>query len=70
MNIKSKYNIDEKVYIIPLKLWGKIIGITYYARLKYDIRFFNGFDPKEVLFLEDELSLEEPKAEVGFVNGK
>lgn len=66
MNIKTKFNIEDKVYIVPLKLWGKIIGLSFYIRLKYDVRYFNGFDPKEVLFLEDELSLNEEEKKVGF----
>lgn len=68
MTIKTKFNVDDKIYIIPLKIWGKIIGISFYSRLKYDCRFFNGFDPKEVLFLEEELSLQESENKLGFLN--
>ncbi len=70
MTIKTKFNIDDRVYIKDLKIWGKVIGILHYARLKYDCRFFNGFDPKEITFLEEELSDKEENKEVGFINGK
>lgn len=68
MKLNTKYNINDKVYIIPIKTWGKIIGLNFYTVLKYDIRFFNGFDPKECLFLEDELSLQEENTKLGFGN--
>jgi hypothetical protein len=66
MIINTKYDINSKIYIKDLKIHGKIIGISYYNRLKYDVRFFNGFDPKECLFLEEELSLQEDEAVLGF----
>ena len=66
MKLSTKYNIDDKIYIKELKIWGRIIGIEFYSRLKYDVRFFNGYDPKNSCFLEDELSLESDNGAVGF----
>ena len=70
MKINTKYNINQKVYIPELKLWGKILSIYINKSLEpqYNTRFFNVYDPKEVYFLEDELSLEENKTEAGFKN--
>lgn len=68
MVIKTKYNINDKIYIKDLKIWGRILCVFVGKsdRIEYNVRFFNGFDPKEVYFLEDELSLQEEEKKAGF----
>ena len=68
MTIKTKYNINDKIYIKDLKIWGKILSIFINgnSRTQYNVRFFSAFDPKEVYFLEDELSLQETETVLGF----
>lgn len=66
MKINTKYNINQKVYVPELKIWGKIISILINSHVKYNVRFFNNFDPKEVYFLEDELTLQDGDAVLGF----
>lgn len=66
MKINTKYNIDEKVYIPELKIYGIITGVCFYAQLKYDVRFFDGFSPQQCLFLENELTKEENGTTLGF----
>ncbi|MDO8610076.1 MAG: hypothetical protein Q7R95_05980 [bacterium] len=68
MKLSTKFNIDDKIYIKDLKIWGKILSISISGpnRIQYNVRFFNNTDPKEIYFLEDELSLQEEENRVGF----
>jgi len=68
MVIKTKYNIDDRVYIKYLKTWGRCLSIfiSKAGRVEYNIRYFNNGDPKEIYFLEDELSGQEEENRVGF----
>ena len=68
MTIETKYNIKQRVYISELKIWGKIKGLyidddNYYS---YKIRFFDGKDPKECYFYDEEISLQETDSTLGF----
>ena len=67
MQIKTKFNINDKVHILPLKIEGKILAIFYSnTGLTFNTRYFDGLKPSDCYFTEDELSLEEPKKSVGF----
>lgn len=65
MKINTKYDLNQKVYITELKVWGTVQSIYINSVLKYYVRFFNGYDPKECYFLEEELSLEDGEG-IGF----
>lgn len=66
MKINTKFNIDQKVYIKQLKIWGTVLSFTYSSRLEYYIRFFDKFEPKNIYFLEDELGVDENNEKIGF----
>ncbi len=67
MKLNTKYSINDRVYIIPLKTWGRIISLFISnTGLSYNVRYFNNLKPDECYFIEEELSIEEPKKEVGF----
>jgi hypothetical protein len=66
MKINTKFNIDQKIYIKELKIWGTIISIVYTTRLEYFVRYFNDFEPKNIYFLENELQENESNDTIGF----
>lgn len=63
LRINTKYNLRQKVYIAPIKVWGKILNIFIgmSGDIQYNCRYFDGVSPKDCYFYEDELSLEEEK---------
>jgi hypothetical protein len=66
MKISTKFDINQKVYIDELKLYGKIKSIfVTRSSTEYNVRYFDSGKPLEVYFLEDEISLEQKK-ELGF----
>jgi hypothetical protein len=68
MVINTLFELHQKVYIPELKIWGKILSVfmSKSGRLEYYVRFFDGRDPKEVYFLEEELCLQEEEKKAGF----
>ena len=56
MNINTTFDINQRVYISELKIWGTIQNIWVSHQIKYNVRFFDGCDAKECYFLETELS--------------
>ena len=54
MQIKTKYEIGQKVFIEDLNLKGRIIAIHYVHYVEYFVRYFDG-QANEVYFLEEEL---------------
>jgi hypothetical protein len=51
-----KFNLDEKVHIIPLDLPGRITQIAITNRgTKFEVRYFWNSEIKEGWFYEDEL---------------
>jgi len=67
MKINTKYSINDSLYIIPLKIKGKVLSI-YISEfgISYNIRYFHEFKSNDCYFYESELQLEEPKQEIGF----
>ena len=57
MKIETKFEIHQKVKIIPLdNMEGRIIGFYYYnGSLTYWIRYFVNSEEKREYFYEDEL---------------
>ena len=69
MKINTKFSINDKVYITPLKVEGIIKGIYVDSGgVTFNTRYFDGLKPLDCYFIERELSLEEPKKDVGFKN--
>lgn len=68
MVIKTKFEVNQKIYIKELKIFGRILGIfiNNAKEISYNTRYFSGLDYKEVYFLETELSLEEEVTGLGF----
>lgn len=68
MVIKSKFNINQTVYIKELKIFGRVLSIFINSAkdISYNIRYFSGLDYKEVYFLEDEISEKEENTRAGF----
>lgn len=67
MKINTKFSINDKVYVIPLKIDGKVISIYLgETGLQYNCRYFHEYKAIDCFFYESELSLEEPKKDVGF----
>ena len=64
--MKTKFKVDQKVYLNPLSCWGVIIGI-YIDRsgAMYHCRWFNGFVTVKDYLYEDELC-EKDNGLVGF----
>jgi hypothetical protein len=69
MVIKTKYSINDKIYISELKIWGRILSIFVGGSLRteYLIRYFDGKEKREIYFLEEELVLQEEEKKVGYV---
>ena len=67
MKINTKFNIGDNLYITPLKIKGKVLSI-YISEfgISYNVRYFHEFKSNDCYFYESELSLEEPKQEIGF----
>lgn len=59
MEIKTKYDIRDKVKILPLGLEGTITKVLYGNLLEteYEVRYFKDSDLVSNYFLEDELQL-------------
>jgi hypothetical protein len=68
MVITTKYNFDERIYINELKIHGIVLSIfvARNTRIQYLVRFFDGRDPKEVYFLENELSAQQEENGLGY----
>lgn len=67
MKIITKYSINDKVYILPLKITGRVQSIfVTNSGITFNTRYFDGLKPCDCYFTEDELSLDEPKQEIGF----
>jgi hypothetical protein len=68
MVIKSKFDINQTVYLKELKIFGRILSIfiNNAKSISYNIRYFSGLDYKEVYFLEDEISDKEEDKRAGF----
>jgi len=67
MKINTKFSINDSLYIIPLKIKGKVLSLFFASTgLTYNVRYFDTLKPCDCYFTEDELSLEEPKQEIGF----
>ncbi len=68
MNIKTKFELLDIIYIKELKIKGKILSIFVGPNklVQYNIRYFSGLDYKDCYFYEDELSLQEEDKELGF----
>lgn len=57
LNIHLKYNLGDEVYISKLEINGTIQAIWITDKCtKYEVRYFNNGDAKEIYFLENELS--------------
>lgn len=68
MKFDTKFNINEKVYIIPFKREGRIKA--FYANdnaIQYYVRYFDEADIKEIYFYEGELKrIKETDEKLGF----
>lgn len=69
MKINTLYNLQQKVYIKTLKIWGKVTAfyIDCGYEVQYSVRYFYEFKPQSCYFHDDELSLQEEDVVVGFV---
>lgn len=68
MKLSTKFNINDKLYIKELKIWGKVKGLFLDGDgMQYNLRYFHEFKPLTCYFLEDELSDKEENNTVGFV---
>lgn len=67
MEINSTYSVGQKVWILPLKCWARIVGI-YIDRdgENYHCRWFDGNQTKKDYIYEDELAKEPETSGVGF----
>ena len=67
MTINTKFDLYQKVYINELKLWGLVKSLFIEDRnIQYLIRYFSDSEYKTSYFLEDEISKDEPKENLGF----
>lgn len=66
MTINIDFKVKQRVYISELKIWGKVIAIFINSNITYNVRYFDGKDPKECYFHADELSLQETETTLGF----
>ena len=67
MKIITKFAINDRVFILPLKIEGKIRAIYLGdTGLTYSTRYFDGVKPLDCYFTEDEISNEIPEKLVGF----
>lgn len=56
ISYKIKYALFTKVKIKELKLYGKVLSVIIFDRgIKYEVRYFDNCEPKNVWFYEDEL---------------
>ena len=56
MNISTKFNIKDNVYIVELERKGKILAIHINEEgISYKVRYFDNASAKEVYFFADEL---------------
>lgn len=69
MKINTTYSLRDKVYINELKVYGKVSAIFFDTNISYKVRYFDGRDPRDVYFDEDELSFPDNKDQIlGFQN--
>jgi hypothetical protein len=67
MKISLKFSLKQKVYINPLKIDGRVLGVFISEKGEsYNVRYFDGLKPIESYFIEEELSHESPPKELGF----
>ena len=67
MEIKTKFELDNAVTIIPLEIRGRVVDYVFDRRgLLVGVRYFINGEPNYAKFLEDELKLvENPR--IGFM---
>ena len=67
MKINTKFSLNDKVQIIPLKIEGRITGI-YISEggVTFNTRYFHEFKPLDCYFREDELSFDIQEKVLGF----
>lgn len=67
MKINSKFNIKDKIFIKPLKIWGKVLSLYINSNgIEYSIRYFDNLNAKECYFLEEEIQENEADGKIGF----
>lgn len=66
MKIETKFDICQRVYILELKIYGKIIAIHINNSTRYLVRYFDDKISQECYFYEDELSLQDEETKLGF----
>jgi uncharacterized protein YodC (DUF2158 family) len=68
MKINTKFNIKDKVFIKSLKIWGRILCMYINSNgIEYNVRYFDGFNPKDCYFLEEELQINDGEEKIGFI---
>ena len=71
--IKFKFNIREKVLILPLeKTEGEVVSLWISASSdkQFEVRYFQGGDEKTVYFFEHKLIKKRKKNKIGFKDVK
>ncbi len=67
MKLNTKFSVNDLIYIIPLKITGRVLAIyVAVTGTTFNVRYFDGLKPCDCYFTEDELSLEQPENKVGF----
>lgn len=67
MELNLKYNLHDKVKILPCELEGRIIAITITKDgYEYNVKYYADKEPKVNWFFEDELELLKEQKGVGF----
>lgn len=67
MNINTKYNLQQKVYIKQLKVWGKVVAFFIECEdIQYYVRYFVALKPERCYFHEEELSSQDEESKLGF----
>ena len=68
MKLSTKFDINQKIYIKNLKIFGRILSIFIdnAKQITYNTRYFDSLSHKDVYFMEDELSDKEEDKKVGF----
>lgn len=67
MKFNTKYDLNDKAYILHLKRWGKVIAFFINNdNIQYNIRYFVENKPETCYFDEDEISKDEAEVKLGF----
>lgn len=56
MIIETKFELGEKVAVKEINKTGKVMAFFYATQIEYKVRYFDGGDPRELFFYEDEIS--------------